>query len=299
MRELVLLRHAHAEPAAPGQTDLDRPLSSEGLAEAEAAGRWRSTGLVPDRVLSRRPAALETWRRFWAIVTLTIAGNCITRAPHCRARRPAPRRRAADDRRSQPGSGAAGRVVAQRAVRRLPRHAAGRHRGVAAAGGCHRRARRGLAVRILVAVTRAAACLLSCLLLPALAGPALAAAIDAAESQVGFVLKTRWGQSLEGRFPTLQAGAVARRRPRQVRCACDARRRDVGHRSTPPHRGKGFSTRALLSDFVSSPTARSGRARRPAGREVLTIAACAGEAFTLPATCERPGRIATWSTTAR
>jgi phosphohistidine phosphatase len=52
MRELVLLRHAHAEPAAPGQTDIDRPLSSEGLAEAEAAGRWlRDKGLVPDRVL--------------------------------------------------------------------------------------------------------------------------------------------------------------------------------------------------------------------------------------------------------
>lgn len=53
MRDLVLLRHAHAEPAAAGQPDLDRPLSSEGLAEAEAAGRWlREKGLVPDRVLA-------------------------------------------------------------------------------------------------------------------------------------------------------------------------------------------------------------------------------------------------------
>ena len=52
MRELILLRHAHAEPAAAGQADLDRPLSPEGLAEAEAAGRWlREQGLVPDRVL--------------------------------------------------------------------------------------------------------------------------------------------------------------------------------------------------------------------------------------------------------
>jgi hypothetical protein len=40
MRELILLRHAHAEPASTGQADLDRPLSPEGLAEAEAAGRW-------------------------------------------------------------------------------------------------------------------------------------------------------------------------------------------------------------------------------------------------------------------
>ena len=52
MRTLILLRHAHAEPAAPGQADVDRPLSPEGLAEAEAAGRWLAEhGLVPDQVL--------------------------------------------------------------------------------------------------------------------------------------------------------------------------------------------------------------------------------------------------------
>jgi phosphohistidine phosphatase len=52
MRELILLRHAHAEPASPGQADLDRPLSPEGLAEAEAAGRWLAEQkLVPDCVL--------------------------------------------------------------------------------------------------------------------------------------------------------------------------------------------------------------------------------------------------------
>lgn len=52
MRELILLRHAHAEPLSAGQADLDRPLSHEGLAEAEAAGRWLAEhGLVPDCVL--------------------------------------------------------------------------------------------------------------------------------------------------------------------------------------------------------------------------------------------------------
>ena len=52
MRELVLLRHAHAEPASAGQSDMDRPLSPEGLAEAEAAGRWLAENkLIPDRVL--------------------------------------------------------------------------------------------------------------------------------------------------------------------------------------------------------------------------------------------------------
>ncbi len=52
MRELILLRHAHAEPAISAQADLDRPLSAEGLAEAEAAGRWLAENrLVPDCVL--------------------------------------------------------------------------------------------------------------------------------------------------------------------------------------------------------------------------------------------------------
>jgi phosphohistidine phosphatase SixA len=52
MRELILLRHAHAEPLMPGQIDLDRPLSAEGNAEAEAAGRWlHERNLVPDLVL--------------------------------------------------------------------------------------------------------------------------------------------------------------------------------------------------------------------------------------------------------
>jgi phosphohistidine phosphatase SixA len=52
MRELILLRHAHAEPGNAGLTDFDRPLSPQGLAEAEAAGRWLAEhGLVPDRVL--------------------------------------------------------------------------------------------------------------------------------------------------------------------------------------------------------------------------------------------------------
>ena len=52
MREVILLRHAHAEPASPGQADSDRPLSPVGLAEAEAAGRWLlAQGLQPDRVL--------------------------------------------------------------------------------------------------------------------------------------------------------------------------------------------------------------------------------------------------------
>lgn len=52
MRELVLLRHAHAEPATAGMDDADRPLSPEGRAEAEAAGQWLlQHGYRPERVL--------------------------------------------------------------------------------------------------------------------------------------------------------------------------------------------------------------------------------------------------------
>ena len=53
MRELILLRHAHAEPAAAGQDDIDRPLSRQGLAEAEAAGKWlKDHGYLPDRIIA-------------------------------------------------------------------------------------------------------------------------------------------------------------------------------------------------------------------------------------------------------
>ena len=39
-RELLILRHAHAEPLAASGTDIDRPLSARGEAEADAVGRW-------------------------------------------------------------------------------------------------------------------------------------------------------------------------------------------------------------------------------------------------------------------
>jgi phosphohistidine phosphatase SixA len=51
-RELILLRHAHAEPAAPGQDDRERPLSARGVREAQAAGAWlRAHGALPARLL--------------------------------------------------------------------------------------------------------------------------------------------------------------------------------------------------------------------------------------------------------
>ncbi len=52
MRELILLRHAHAESALPGQDDRDRALSARGRNEATEAGIWlRDHGYLPDRAL--------------------------------------------------------------------------------------------------------------------------------------------------------------------------------------------------------------------------------------------------------
>lgn len=70
MRDLILLRHAHADQATADQDDVDRPLSAEGTAEADAAGRWLlEQKLTPDRVLcspSRRTR--ETLERVLAVI---------------------------------------------------------------------------------------------------------------------------------------------------------------------------------------------------------------------------------------
>ncbi len=40
MRELILLRHAQAEPATGSSGDFERPLSAHGQVQAHAAARW-------------------------------------------------------------------------------------------------------------------------------------------------------------------------------------------------------------------------------------------------------------------
>ena len=51
-RELILMRHAHARLADPGQLDHARSLSPRGCVQAHAAGRWlMKQSLVPDRIL--------------------------------------------------------------------------------------------------------------------------------------------------------------------------------------------------------------------------------------------------------
>ncbi len=56
-REIVILRHAHAEPPAPGQGDFERKLSVRGRREAEAVRDWvRQHALAFDAILCS-PAA--------------------------------------------------------------------------------------------------------------------------------------------------------------------------------------------------------------------------------------------------
>jgi len=51
-REVILLRHAHAESQKAGQDDAERPLSPRGIDEAVAAGGWlRDKAALPARVL--------------------------------------------------------------------------------------------------------------------------------------------------------------------------------------------------------------------------------------------------------
>jgi len=70
MRELILLRHAHAEAAAVGQDDIDRPLSRQGQAEAEAAGKWlKDNNYLPDRVVcSSARRARETLEQVLSVI---------------------------------------------------------------------------------------------------------------------------------------------------------------------------------------------------------------------------------------
>ncbi|HET6552473.1 MAG TPA: histidine phosphatase family protein [Dyella sp.] len=74
MHELILLRHAEAQPSPSGADDQNRRLSGRGEQEARAAGKWlASHGVKPDRVLcspSERTRA-----------TATLALAALTRAP--------------------------------------------------------------------------------------------------------------------------------------------------------------------------------------------------------------------------
>ncbi len=66
VEELILLRHAHAEPEASSGRDLDRPLSTLGFTQAEAATRWlMERQLHPHKVLCS--PSLRTKQTFGAL----------------------------------------------------------------------------------------------------------------------------------------------------------------------------------------------------------------------------------------
>ena len=69
-REIILLRHAHAETATPGQDDSARPLSVRGEAEADAAGQWlKEHAATPQCVLcSSATRARETCERVLGVL---------------------------------------------------------------------------------------------------------------------------------------------------------------------------------------------------------------------------------------
>lgn len=114
-----------------------------------------------------------------------------------------------------------------------------------------------------MAVNRIAACgawslCVALLAMPLYAAQAYAARVDPAQSRIGFTLKTRWGQTLEGRFPVYEGEITAlddgRRR---VRLSLSARDVEiVGHRNyTRLTRGKGFFDADRYPEvvFVSEP----------------------------------------------
>jgi len=64
MRRLILLRHAKADRAQPGERDIDRRLEERGRKEAALIGGYMAShGLTPDRVLiSPAVRTQETWK---------------------------------------------------------------------------------------------------------------------------------------------------------------------------------------------------------------------------------------------
>lgn len=77
IRELILLRHAHAEHGTAGGIDVERALSPNGEKEADSAGMWLTEqGASPDRVLcSPAVRARQTCER--ALAKLGIAQDIL------------------------------------------------------------------------------------------------------------------------------------------------------------------------------------------------------------------------------
>lgn len=128
------------------------------------------------------------------------------------------------------------------------------------------------------------------------ASAAMRGGIDTDASWAGFTLKTRWGQTLEGRFPVMEAD-LARTEGERKRVVLRLSTRDVeiiGYpRYTEFTRGEGFfnATRhphvVFVSDAYPPALLRDGGTlagdltiRGTTRREVFTVE---------PAACDRPG----------
>ncbi|PJK12418.1 phosphoglycerate mutase [Lysobacteraceae bacterium NML120232] len=77
MQRLILVRHAHALAAQPGQADFDRALSPQGRLEAESTGQWLQQQAYPVDIALTSPAQ-RTRQTFAGL----LAGGAAWPAPH-------------------------------------------------------------------------------------------------------------------------------------------------------------------------------------------------------------------------
>jgi phosphohistidine phosphatase len=67
MKHLILVRHAQAESAAPGQQDFDRLLTRKGMQEAtEMARRLQRASMVPEKIITSEARRAHTTATLFA-----------------------------------------------------------------------------------------------------------------------------------------------------------------------------------------------------------------------------------------
>ncbi|CAN5639226.1 hypothetical protein BH23PSE2_BH23PSE2_08910 [soil metagenome] len=133
-------------------------------------------------------------------------------------------------------------------------------------------------------------------LAPSCVAPLRAAEIDATASRIGFALKTRWGQGLEGRFPVFRGEVEALPGQRQrVRLLLSTREVEIVEHSayTQHTRGRGFFDAERFPEvgFTSQPYPAALVHSGGALAGTLSIRGVSRrETFQVePATCSRPG----------
>ena len=140
------------------------------------------------------------------------------------------------------------------------------------------------------------ACALTVLLAAAVTATAWAASIDTGNSSIGFTLRTRWGQTLEGRFPVYSGEIVALDDGRKrVQLSLSARDIEIvdNRNYTRLTRGKGFFDAERFPEvtFVSDPYAASLTREGGTLGGMLSIRGVRRrEQFAVaPAACDNPG----------